>query len=48
MDKVRQAHAAGHAAIGSWVAIGNGVSAELMGRAGLDFVALDGQHGGID
>jgi 4-hydroxy-2-oxoheptanedioate aldolase len=30
------------------VTIGNGVSAELMGRAGLDFVALDGQHGGID
>ena len=48
MDRVREAHAAGQAAIGSWVTIGNGVSAELMGRAGLDFVALDGQHGGID
>lgn len=48
MDKVRQAHAAGKPALGSWVTIGNGVSAELMGRAGLDFVALDGQHGGID
>jgi 4-hydroxy-2-oxoheptanedioate aldolase len=45
---VRQANADGRPAIGSWVAIGNGVSAELMGRAGLDFVALDGQHGGID
>jgi 4-hydroxy-2-oxoheptanedioate aldolase len=48
LDKVREAHAAGRAAIGSWATIGNGVSAELMGRAGLDFVALDGQHGGID
>lgn len=48
MDKVRAAHAAGKPAVGSWVTIGNGVSAELMGRAGLDFVALDGQHGGID
>jgi 4-hydroxy-2-oxoheptanedioate aldolase len=48
LDKVRQAQAAGRPAIGSWVAIGNGVSAELMGRAGFDFVALDGQHGGID
>lgn len=48
MHKVRDLHAAGQAAVGSWVTIGNGVSAELMGRAGLDFVALDGQHGGID
>ncbi|MBV1918063.1 MAG: hypothetical protein KUG65_08395 [Sphingomonadaceae bacterium] len=48
MDKVREASAAGRASIGSWVAIGNGVSAELMGRAGLDFLALDAQHGGID
>ena len=48
MDKVRERHAAGKPALGSWATIGNGVSAELMGRAGLDFVALDGQHGGID
>jgi 4-hydroxy-2-oxoheptanedioate aldolase len=48
LDKVRASHAAGKPALGSWVTIGNGVSAELMGRAGLDFVALDGQHGGID
>jgi 4-hydroxy-2-oxoheptanedioate aldolase len=48
LDKVREAHLAGRPAIGSWAAIGNGVPAELMGRAGFDFVALDGQHGGID
>jgi 4-hydroxy-2-oxoheptanedioate aldolase len=48
LDKVRQASAAGRPAIGSWIAVGNGVTAELMGRAGLDFVVLDGQHGGID
>lgn len=48
MDKVRQASAAGRAAIGSWVTIGNGIPAEMMGRAGFDFVVLDGQHGGID
>jgi len=48
MDKVRQMSAAGKPSFGSWASIGNGVSAELMGRAGLDFVALDAQHGGID
>ena len=48
MDKVREAAAAGRAAIGSWIAIGEGIAAEAMGRAGFDFVALDGQHGGID
>ena len=48
MDRIRQVAAAGGPIIGSWLAIGNGVSAELLGRAGLDFVALDGQHGGID
>ena len=48
LDKVRAVHAAGKPAVGAWATIGNGISAELMGRAGLDFVALDGQHGGID
>ena len=48
MDTIRQTASSGQPVIGSWLAIGNGVSAELIGRAGLDFVALDGQHGGID
>lgn len=48
MGRIREAAANGQAIIGSWLAIGNGVSAELLGRAGLDFVALDGQHGGVD
>jgi len=48
MDKIREAAAAGRATIGAWMAIGDGVAAEAIGRAGLDFVILDGQHGGID
>lgn len=48
MDKVREAAKVGRATIGSWMAIGDGVAAEAMGQAGLDYVILDGQHGGID
>lgn len=48
MDKIREAVAAGRATIGSWLAIGEGVAAEAMGRAGFDYVILDAQHGGID
>ncbi|MCX7865008.1 MAG: aldolase/citrate lyase family protein [Novosphingobium sp.] len=48
MDSIRKAMAAGRPAIGSWAAIGDGLAAEAMGRAGLDFVVLDAQHGGID
>lgn len=32
---------------GSWVAIGNTLSAELMGRTGFDWLIVDTQHGGI-
>ncbi|MDG2002968.1 MAG: aldolase/citrate lyase family protein [Novosphingobium sp.] len=48
MDTIREAVAAGRATIGTWLAIGEGVAAEAMGRAGFDYVCLDGQHGGID
>jgi 4-hydroxy-2-oxoheptanedioate aldolase len=32
---------------GSWVAIGNTLSAELMGRTGFDWLIVDTQHGGL-
>lgn len=47
MDKVREAAAAGRASFGSWVTLGDTIAAELMGRAGYDWVILDTQHGGI-
>lgn len=47
MDKVREAVAAGRPTFGSWVAIGDSLSAEVMGKAGYDWVILDTQHGGI-
>jgi 4-hydroxy-2-oxoheptanedioate aldolase len=47
-DNIREAIAAGRATIGTWATVGDGVAAELLGRCGLDYVALDGQHGGID
>lgn len=33
---------------GSWVTIGNSVSAEVMARAGFDWLILDAQHGGVN
>ncbi|TVV76725.1 HpcH/HpaI aldolase family protein [Sphingomonas solaris] len=47
MDKVRKAIADNGAAFGAWAGIADGVSIELMGKAGFDFVILDTQHGGI-
>jgi len=47
-DTIREAFAAGRPMIGTWAAVGDGIAAEMLGRAGLDYVALDGQHGGID
>lgn len=47
MDIIRAKLAKGGSIFGSWVAIGNGVSAELMGGAGYDFLIVDTQHGGI-
>ena len=48
MNQIEKAFAESRPSVGSWVTIGNGVTAEIMGRAGLDFCALDAQHGGID
>lgn len=37
--------ARGEATVGGWCSLGNAVSAEIMGRAGFDFVCVDNQHG---
>ena len=47
MDKVRAAAAAGRPSFGSWGMLTDAVAAEIMGRAGFDWVILDTQHGGI-
>lgn len=47
MDKVREAVAAGRPTFGSWLTLGNPISAEIIGKAGYDWVILDTQHGGI-
>jgi 4-hydroxy-2-oxoheptanedioate aldolase len=47
VDKIRAKIAQGQTVFGSWVAIGNTVSAELLGQAGYDWLCIDTQHGGI-
>ena len=47
MDKVREAIAAGRPSFGSWLSIADPVAAELVGKAGFDFVIADTQHGGV-
>lgn len=47
MDRVREAVAAGRPTFGAWVTLGDTISAELMGKAGYDWVILDTQHGGV-
>jgi 4-hydroxy-2-oxoheptanedioate aldolase len=47
MDKIRAAAAAGRTSFGCWVTLSDTVAAEIMGRAGYDWVILDTQHGGI-
>lgn len=48
MDKVRAAVEAGRASFGAWVSTGDPMLAEVIGKAGYDWVILDTQHGGID
>jgi 4-hydroxy-2-oxoheptanedioate aldolase len=48
MDKVRSAIAAGRPTFGSWVSTGDPMLAEVIGKAGYDWVILDTQHGAID
>lgn len=47
MDKIREAVAAGRPTLGAWCSLGDPIAAEMMGRAGYDWVILDAQHGGI-
>lgn len=47
MDKVREAAAAGRASFGSWLTLSDPLAAELMGKAGYDWVIADTQHGAI-
>lgn len=48
MNDIKRAAAQGHASYGSWITIGDTLSAELMARAGFDWLILDGQHGGVN
>ena len=48
MGKVREALAAGRPSYGSWVTLDSAMAAEVMGRAGFDWLILDGQHGAVD
>jgi 4-hydroxy-2-oxoheptanedioate aldolase len=45
---LRDAWADDRAALGAWLTIGNGFSAEIMAHAGFDWVCVDMQHGVID
>jgi len=47
MDKVREAVAAGLPTFGGWVSLGDPLCAEMMGKAGFDWVILDAQHGAV-
>ena len=45
IDKVKQKLKSGKATIGSWMQIPNSSVAEIMGKAGYDWVAVDLEHG---
>ena len=45
---LREAWAEGRAALGAWLTIPSGFSAEIMAHAGFDWVCVDMQHGVID
>ena len=47
LDPIRAAVAAGKPTFGTWLSLADPVSAELIGKAGFDWVIADTQHGGI-
>jgi 2-keto-3-deoxy-L-rhamnonate aldolase RhmA len=47
VNTIRQAVSEGRPSLGAWFASGSPVIAELAGRAGLDWVLLDTQHGAV-
>jgi 2-dehydro-3-deoxyglucarate aldolase len=46
--EIRLALSTNQASIGSWIQIPNSSTAEIMGQAGYDWVAIDLEHGSID
>lgn len=48
MQSLREMWAAGHDTLGLWAMLPSPSSAELLGRAGLDYVCIDSQHGLVD
>lgn len=48
MNKVKQKLAAGQVSIGGWIQIGHPAVAEIMAKAGFDWIAVDNEHGIID
>ncbi len=45
MSAMKEKWARGESTVGGWCTIGSSFSAEVMGRAGFDFVCVDNQHG---
>jgi 4-hydroxy-2-oxoheptanedioate aldolase len=46
-NALREKWAAGQATFGGWSSIGHPYAAELLGRAGFDWVGIDSQHGQV-
>ena len=47
-ETVRSKLLSRHATIGSWLEIPHASAAEIMARAGFDWLVIDAEHGGID
>lgn len=48
MESLRDQWAAGKTTLGLWASLPNPSTAEMLGRAGLDYVCIDNQHGLVD
>jgi len=48
MESLRDQWAAGKTTLGLWASLPNPSTAEQLGRAGLDYVCIDNQHGLVD
>ena len=48
MESLRDQWRAGKTSLGLWASLANPTSAEMLGRAGLDYVCIDNQHGLVD
>jgi 4-hydroxy-2-oxoheptanedioate aldolase len=47
MNRIREALAGGRTSFGAWSTLPGSLAAEMMGRAGFDWVIIDAQHGGL-